>query len=61
MWTISKVFIEFATILLLFYVLVFLAMRHMRSYLPDYGLNPPAMEGIVLTTGLPVEVPEDRL
>ena len=31
MWTILKVFIEFATILLLFYVLVFLAARHVGS------------------------------
>ena len=31
MWTIFKVFIEFVTILLLFYVLVFLAMRHVGS------------------------------
>ena len=32
MWTIYKnVFIEFVTMLLLFYVLVFLATRHVRS------------------------------
>ena len=28
MWTIFKVFAEFVTVLILFYVLVFLAMRH---------------------------------
>ena len=31
MWTIFKVFIEFVTILLLFHVLVFLAVRHVGS------------------------------
>ena len=31
MWTIFNVFIEFVTILLLFCVLVFLAMRHVGS------------------------------
>ena len=31
MWTIFKVFIEFVTILFLFYVLVFLAARHVGS------------------------------
>ena len=30
-WTILKVLIKFVTILLLFYVLVFLAMRHIGS------------------------------
>ena len=36
MWTIFfKVFIEFATILLLFYVLVFLALRHVGSHIPN--------------------------
>ena len=40
MRTIFKVFIEFVTILFLFYVLVFLAMRHVGSHFPDQGLNP---------------------
>ena len=31
MWTVFKGFIEFVTVLLLFYLLVFLAMRHMGS------------------------------
>ena len=31
MWTIFKVFIEFVTILLLFYVLILLAERHVES------------------------------
>ena len=39
MWSILKVFIEFVTMLLLFYVLVFLATRHVGSQLPDQGLN----------------------
>ena len=34
-----KVFIEFVTILLLFYDLVFLAPRHVGSELPGQGLN----------------------
>ena len=40
MWTIFKVFIEFVTVLLLFYVLVFLSSRHVGSWLPDQGSNP---------------------
>ena len=47
MWTILKVFIEFVTVLCLFYVLVFwpLALQP--------GLKPvsPALEGEVLPTG----------
>ena len=39
-WTIFKIFIEFITILLLFYVLVFSAMRHVGFLLPDKGSNP---------------------
>ena len=39
-----KVFIEFVTILLLFYVLVFLAPRHVRSELPNQGLNPHPLQ-----------------
>ena len=41
MWTIFKVFIESVTLLLLFCVLVFLATRHVGSYLPDQGSNSP--------------------
>ena len=40
MWTIFKVFIEFITVQLLLYALIFLAMRHVRSQLPDQGSNP---------------------
>ena len=35
-----KVFIEFITILLLLYVLVYLAVSHVGSELLDRGLNP---------------------
>ena len=35
-----KIFIEFVTMLPLFYVLVFLAVRHVGSQLPDQGSNP---------------------
>ena len=41
MWIILKVFIEFVTILLLFYV--FLATRHVGSQLPQQGLNPHSL------------------
>ena len=47
MWTIFKVFIEFVTILLLFYVLVFWPWG-MWDQTP-----PPALEGEVLTIGQP--------
>ena len=40
MWAIFKVFFEFIKVLLLFYVLVFLAMRYVESKLPDQGSNP---------------------
>ena len=52
MWTIFKVLIEFATILLLFYVLVFWpgGMRNLSSQ-PGIKPTPPALEGEVLTTG----------
>ena len=39
MRTIFKVFIEFVTILLLFYVFSFLVTRCVGSELPDQGLN----------------------
>ena len=60
MWTIFKVFIEFVTILLLFYVSVFclfvcLFSREACGILPPQpGIEPepPALEGKVLTTGL---------
>ena len=59
MWTIFKVFIEFVTILLLFYVLFFLAMRHvgfLAPLAPRQGIEPtsPALESKVLTTEPPV-------
>ena len=46
-WTSFKVFIEFVTILLLFYILVF--------WPPSPGIEPtpPAQEGEVLTPGWP--------
>ena len=52
MWIIFKVFIEFVTISLLFSVLVFWP-RGMWD--PPPGIEPtlPALEGEVLTTGLP--------
>ena len=55
MWAIFKVFIEFVTILLLFYLLVFLALRHVGSSLSEPGSKPlsSALEGEVLTTGPP--------
>ena len=54
MWTIFKVFIEFVTILLLFYVLV-LDHKACRILAPRPGFEPtpPALEAEVLTTGAP--------
>ena len=54
MWTIFKVFIESVTILLLFYVLVFWlqGMWDLSSPTRDQT-HTPALEGEVLTSGLP--------
>ena len=58
MWTIFKVFIEFVTVLLLFYVLLF-GCQACGILAPQPGINPeaPALEGGVLTTGLPGKSP----
>ena len=44
MWAILKVFVDFVTVLFLFYVLgfffFFFAVRHMGSQFPDQGSNP---------------------
>ena len=54
MWTIFKVFMEFVTILLLFYVLFFgLEARGILAPRPGIEPAPPALEGEVLTTGPP--------
>ena len=54
MWTIFKVFIEFVTILLLFYALVFwLKARGILAPQPGNQPAPPALEGKALTTGPP--------
>ena len=57
MWTILKIFIEFVTILLLFYVLVFWphGKWDLTQFLDQRSRNsaPPALEGKVLTTGPP--------
>ena len=52
MWTVFKVFIEFVTTLLLFYVLVF-GLKACGILAPYPGIEPapPALEGEVLTTG----------
>ena len=57
MWTIFKVFTEFVTILLLFYVLVFWprGMWDLNSQ-PGISPTPPALK--VLTTGPTREVPD---
>ena len=57
MWTILKVSIEFVTILLLFYVLVFWPEAYgILTPWTDFGPAPPALEGEVSTIG-PREVP----
>ena len=57
MWTVSKVFIEFVTILLLFYVLFCLFFGHEVFVIlaPQTGIRLalPALKGRDLTTGLP--------
>ena len=56
MWTIFKVFIEFFTTLLLFYVLFCFVFDHKTWDLSSPpGIEPasPALEGKVLTTGPP--------
>ena len=53
MWTIFKVFVEFITVLLLFHILVFWpgGMWDLSSQAREPA--PSALEGEVLTTGLP--------
>ena len=57
MWTASKVFTEFVTILLMFYVVCFgfwpQGIWDLISPARDRTRTPPALEGEVLTTGLP--------
>ena len=58
MWTIFKVFVELATILLLLFFFKWfasLAVRHVEILAPGPGIELvlPAMEGEALTTGLP--------
>ena len=50
MWTIFKVFAEFAAILLLFHVFVFLAIRHVGSSSPTRDqTHTPALEEVLTT------------
>ena len=62
MWTIFKLFMEFLTILLLFYVLVFWP-RGIEILAPWPGIEPapPALEGGVLTAGTIRGVPDVTL
>ena len=55
MWSIFKVFIEFVTLLLLLYVLVFCPqdMCGILASQPETDPTPPALEGKVSTTGPP--------
>ena len=54
MWTIFKVFIEFATVSLLCYGLVSFGLKACVSLSPQAGIEPTAsaLEGKILTTGL---------
>ena len=56
MLTIFKPFIEFVTIFLLFYVLVF-GSRGMGDLNSPTKPTPPALEGSILTTGPPGKFP----
>ena len=60
MWTIFKVFIEFVTISLTFYVLVF-GLKAYEILIPQPGIQPapPVLEGKALTTGSPGKALED--
>ena len=55
MWTIFKVFIEFVTMLFLFYFLFWEEPKAcgILALPPGIKPTPPASEGKVLTTGLP--------
>ena len=59
MWTIFKVFIEFVTILLLFYVFWFFGLETcgVLALRPGIEPAPPALEGEVLTIGPPGKSP----
>ena len=53
------IFVEFVTVLLLFYVLVFFAWEACGILTPQPGFKPttPTLEGKVPTTGLPGKSP----
>ena len=55
MWTLFKVFIEFVTILFLFFMFWFFGCEARRILAPGPGIEPapPALEGKVLIVGLP--------
>ena len=55
MWTILKVFIKFVTILFLFYSVFYFGYKAcgILASPPRAEPAPPALEGEVLTTGLP--------
>ena len=55
MWTIFKVFIEFVTMLLVFFKFWFFGHKACGILGPQPGIEtaPPALEDKVLTTGLP--------
>ena len=52
MRAIFKVFIEFVTIILLFYTLFFLAERHVGSWFSDQGLNLHSLHWTVKSSQL---------
>ena len=62
MWGIFKVFIEFVTVLILFYISWFLALKHVGCYRPDQGSNPqpPTLEGKVFKHWIAREVSSDK-
>ena len=55
MWIVFKVFIEFVTVLLWFYVLFFFSCKSCGILAPQPGIEPtpPALEGEVLISGPP--------
>ena len=63
MWIIFKIFIEFATTLLLFYVFWFFGPKACDILAPRPGIepSPSVLEGEIITTGSPEKYPSTSL
>ena len=58
-WTVFKSLIEFVTVLLLFYILLFFSQEACEILAPQPGIElvTSALEGEVVTTGQPETIP----